>query len=1141
MADDFDDSLAQEAVYRTYGNPVTAPAYCSAHENELAGARNPVPPEDAPEAGVLVAGTTPTTTSRDASGSRAPDPEAMSLDTSPETSAETLDDLNDFMPRPPENDPRPPENDDLASESGADTAPKASEPVPPSGEENSAEQYTAASFNALKEDLDNHRLKLRGNLIEQCLDVIRAHPDTAIEISELIVTVVLRHQNADAHEDVGSTLTGVLTSLASDEEEKKRNGKCIAAYAHLLALLLQDETFFGRNIETLRDKIDEYVAFLKVPPSTSTDDLPPWIPFILLVLETLLSHDEKPVAVQWKAPKSLDETVAPPIIQLRTPLVDDEQRSHVLESLLDLLPRIGKEEMLATAILRVLIILTRRRPLAKQVGEKKNLQRLFLMAKQMSGSGSERLRQTRLTAHLITILRHIVEDEDVIKQVMRAEIKSDLPNLQRTQRGHLDVSTYLRAMAPIALRAPDLFVEVTNELLRFSRWNAPTGEGVRSQALVWKEQDEGNANVAQADAGNAQVEDVKPSTESGDKEMPDAHKPHHDSKRPVVENPDGVIHFLLCELVNYREVEDKEVPTVGKDVKSDAETTTAEAQDGSSVDGAAVDGKDKKPPKPTFKSEEHPIFVYRCFLLSCLAELLQSYTRTKVEFINFKRSAPTLSTNTPVKPRSSILNYLIYDLLCQSNLSGTSDSIASKKKAATSSQTQKVLVALVSKTNEKVFDRKQEKYAYDDEPDLLFVRKFVLDTILKAYEKAPLTDEPLEVRYSRMQCLAELMNHMIGERDKEQNSGSRNTDTVQSRSQAQLRRLMYEKGYLDKLTSSIAEINLNFPGVKRAIKYILRVLRVLTDTAKELSHSNILVTDSQADQSDEDFASTSSLSDLDEGREETPDLYRNSTLGMLEPRAEDDESESEEEDDDDEDMYGDEYDDDEMDYGDEDISDDEDNISDEDEELSEMGEIEGLHGDPGVVEVIMDDDDDEDDEDASDEDDDDDEVDSADMEDVEDRVEIVDEDGNPIEDDGESGWESETSAEEDEGPEVDDIDYEAEVQEEDEAHLHSMGPGDLLDNMARAIMGGDEDGYEPELMEALDEHYMDDGHDEGGKTSLTPLQSRIAKVTNIFFSFQIDDDDEEDIEDEEYIYDDDYPRKRASILYIHFCFHIMLT
>ncbi|KAK5997989.1 E3 ubiquitin-protein ligase TOM1-like [Cladobotryum mycophilum] len=1043
--DGFDEDLVHEAVFRANGNSGTSRQYCQSHKAGTAGSRNPIPSEDS-DTSALDDASTPTD-NREANATSTADADRMSLDVLPDIPGEGLGDLVD-----------------RTSQTGDEASGNGSQPqLQTSGEGNSAEKSPAAQFTALKQDLDNQRSKLRDNLIDQCLDVIRAHPDTAIEVSELINTVVLRHLGTEGQEDIGSTLTFALSSLALDEDDKKRNGKCIAAYAHLLALLLQDQVFFSRNIDTLRERIEEYIAFLKVPLSASTDDLPRGF------------H---------------------PVLVLRTPLVSDPQRATILESLLDLLPRIGKEELLATAVLRVLVILTRRRQVAKQVGEKKNLQRLFLMAKQMAGSGSERLKQTKITSHLLTILRHIIEDEEIIKQVMRAEIKADFPNLQRTQRGHPDVPTYLRAMSPIALRAPDLFVEVTNELFRFSRWNPSNSDGVRAMTLVWKEQENDNVSTSKPPADDASAQDIKPSTETGDKEMTDAPKPHHDSKRPVVENPDGVIHFLLCELVNYREVEDKELPASNKDLKSETESG-GEAQDASATDGPTADGRDKKPAKPVFKADEHPIFVYRCFLLSCLAELLQSYTRTKVEFINFKRSAPPLSTTTPVKPRSSILNYLIYDLLCQGNLNGTVDSIASKKKAATSSQTQKVLVALVSRTNERGIDRSKDKYAYDDDPDLLFVRKFVLDTILKAYEKAPLTDEPLETRYSRMQCLAELMNHMIGERDKEQSSGGRNPDNPQSRSQAQLRRLMYEKGYLDKLTSSIAELNLNYPGVKRAIKYILRALRVLTETAKDLSHLNILPSEPQGDHSDEEFASTSSLSDLDDDREETPDLYRNSALGMLEPRGEDDESESDD-DEDDEDMYGDEYDDDEMDYGEDDISDDEDNISDEDEVLSEMGEIEGLHGDPGVVEVIMDDDDDDDEDDDGSDDEDDDEAESADMEDVEDRVEIVDEDGNPIADDGESGWESESDGEDEEGPEVDDIDYEAEGQDEDEAQMHGMGANDILDNMARAIMG-DDDGYEPELMDGLDDHYMDDGHDEG------------------------EDDDDEDIEDEEYIYDDDYP------------------
>jgi E3 ubiquitin-protein ligase HUWE1 len=1059
----YEESLVHEAVFRANGNLSASREYCRAHKAGLAGDRNPIPAEDA-DVNASRSSEQSTSRQRAPSGAGVSEADRMSLDTFTEEAGESG-------------------RDDGESISASAVSRSASNhSTSGGGKAAPADESQRGQFPGTKEDLDKLRAKLRGNLIDQSLDVIRIHPDSAIEVSELIHTMVLQNQDQDAQEEVGSTLTFALSSLAMDGEEKKKNGKCIAAYAHLLALLLQDENFFEYNLDVLRDKVDEYVAFLKIPPSGSGEELPPWIPYILLVLEPLLSHDERPVAAQWKPPKTLEGEVASPVVQLGASLVDDQQRTDILDSLLDLLPRVGKEEVLATSILRILVILTRRRRLAKHVGEKKNLQRLFLMAKQLSGHGAERLKQIKLTAHIITVLRHVIEDEEVLRQIIRAEIKAEFPAVQRNNRGHADIAAFLRTMAPVALRSPELFVEVANEMLRFSRWTPPGNDANRPNAIALKSETGDGVDAPAIDNSSQPAEaatstDVKPSTEVADKDMADAPK-LSDSKRPVVENPDGVVHFLLCELVNYREVDDKEPTVTGKETQLDLNLGNTSSES-IAKEESTPESKDKKPTKPQFKAEEHPIFVYRCFLLNCLSELLQSYTRAKVEFINFKRSAPPLSTGTPIKPRTSILNYLIYDLLCQSTLTGSVDNIVAKKKAATSAQTQKVLVALVSKTSERPVDQKQGKFVYDEEPDLLFVRKFVLDTILRAYEKTPNSDESMETRYARLQCLAELMISMIGDKDREQRPPSRTSDKIQSRSQAQLRRLMYEKGYLDKLTSSIAELNLNYPGVKRAIKYVLRVLRILTDTAKELSHTNLVPSDPQADQSEDDFESTSSLSDLDDDREETPDLYRNSALGMLEPRGEDDESESDDEDHD-ADMYGDEYDE-EMDYGDEEMSDGEDDISDEDEELGEMGEIEGLHGDPGVVEVIMDDDDgeddDEDEEDDSDTDEDED-GDSADMDDMDDRVEIIDEDGNPIEDDPE--WESESEIGEADG-DVDDIDYEGAAQDDDEAHLHGMGPRDLLDNMARAIMG-DGDGYEPELMEGMDEHYLDDDHEDIGKS-----------------------------------------------------------
>ena len=97
--------------------------------------------------------------------------------------------------------------------------------------------------------------------------------------------------NDDVRVEIGATLANALSSLAPDDDDSAANGRSIASFAHLLGLLLQDKQFFKCHIETLKDKVDEYLGFLQVPPSVLSEELPPWIPYILLVLETLLQHD----------------------------------------------------------------------------------------------------------------------------------------------------------------------------------------------------------------------------------------------------------------------------------------------------------------------------------------------------------------------------------------------------------------------------------------------------------------------------------------------------------------------------------------------------------------------------------------------------------------------------------------------------------------------------------------------------------------------------------------------------------------------------------------------------------------------------------------------------------------------------------
>ncbi|KAK4176374.1 putative E3 ubiquitin-protein ligase TOM1-like protein [Triangularia setosa] len=1126
-----EEDLSREAVYRANGKLDDAREYCRAFDPANSGKgwafrRNPIPEEDAYKEPPPPPKPDQTQTNQPPV---APQPvvplgaEPMALDPIPGINSL----IHDAIGEVDSGDHSSDESNDTSNESSSQHSEQeaASAPGAPAQQAPTSSSAATEPLNppsVTKEDLDNERAQLSNELISRCLDVIRAHPDSVFEISDLIQNMILKTDNEEKRTEVGELLANALMSLSLDDEaDKKANGRTIAAYAHLLSLLLQNSSFFKSTLPSLKLYIAEYLGFLKVSSTNSSEELPPWMPYVLLVFETLLIDEEQLVDIKWKPPIKDDDAVEEPVWTTKDPTISTEDRSTLLSSVLEILPRIGKEEALAVSVLRILVILTRDHAMAKTVGEKRNLQRLFVMAKQLCVGGSAPLNRSRITDYIMTILRHIVEDEDIIRQLMQNEIRQYLTSSSRSGRNY-DIQTFLKHLSPVALRSPKLFVEATGQLVKLVKWSVPDTRESSSRSnyqIVLKPAPAAEEEAKPKDSSveptvqateDLSINDVKPSTESADKEMTDVPKTPLDIKRPVLENPDGVVHFLLCELLNYREVDDKEVLAAPmKESKAAGETSSAEedATPAPADEEVPEPKKDeKKSSKPTFKAEDHPIFIYRCFLLSCLAELLQSYTRTKVEFINFKRSAP-MQTNTPIKPRSSVLNYLLNDLLCPGSTSLAAETPAAKKKASTSAQAQSVLVALVARTGEKPYDRHRSNWEYDDEPDLLFVRRFVLDTVLRAYKDASTPGESFDVRYPRMIALAELMSHMIGEKDKDISSrSSSGQDQALSRSQAQLKRLMYEKGYLATLTASIADVDLTYPDVKRTIKHILRVLRSLTKTASALSELDIIPATSTGDQPEDDFASASSLSDIDDEREETPDLYRNSTLGMLEPGREDDYYSDDEEDGifstfatqidelllmgpDDDEMYDEEVYEDELDYGDEMSQDEEDNPSDEDEEeLGEMGEIEGLPGDPGVVEVIMGEDDDEDedmdeddDEDESDEDDED-EVGSEDMEDDEDQVEIMDEEGNPIGDDGDDGWESETDEEDEEGEE--ELDYEAEAQNLHDAHAHGMHELEELESMTRhlfelrgAAVDADElDGED--IHEFDDEHYMDDGPED---------------------------------------------------------------
>lgn len=1103
--DGFDEDLAKEAQYRTYDNVTQAREYCNAAKNDPRFERNPVPPY---ETELLK----PNGQSQTPSTSTTPQLTAESEEETEEPGSHSVLMQDAQLPRPEILD-------------GSVYIPHA---LQVSSWVHGTDTTGPSSTDYVRlEDLEDARSEIRKNVIDRALEVVDVHEDVTFELADLIGAAVAKAPDASSmRTEIGETLVNALISLQS-EEDLKPIGKKIASYAHLLALILQERDFYTATLPHLKEFFSQLLGFIKTSPDQRGEDSSPWIGHILLIIERLLANDAQPQQIHWNPPKDDDvKDSESPIMELTEPVVPMDEKRELFSAIVDVLPRIGKDESLALSVARVLVILTRHRQLATRLGEKRNLQRLFVMVKQLSGISND-----RLSGSFMLILRHIVEDDDTIRQIMRTEIKAafkEKSNRPRNGPAQMDTSAYVRALWHLADRSPELFVEVTNEKLKLTGY---TREPRASNFLELKDEEEttsGDSAVKsdeqtssakdQPSEASKDTETVKPSTEVEAKGEPEKTK-SSDMKPPVIENPDGVIHYLLCELLTYKDVDDKEPTTAPqeqpKDVPSgtDVEMTDSADRATPGTPGSATPTsvatpapEQKKSEKPTFKADQNPIFIYRCFILQCLTELLSCYNKTKVEFVTFSRQADPQAM-TPSKPRSTVLRYMLENIVPVGTLAHAED-MTFKKKCATSNWAISVIVALCQTTGErrsgKVRDAKEE-----DEPELLFVRKFVLEHALRAFKDANTSSEPLDLKYSRLLNLGDLFHRMLYGKPTT-GTGQFPVDMIVA-SQKQLARIMYEKNFITTLTTAIADIDLNFPNAKRAVKYILRPIKLLTQTAIELS-LNAEISGAPGQAEDDEISTASSVSDMDEFREETPDLFRNSTLAMFDPSREEETESEESDEEDDEDMYGDEYGD-EMEYEEEMDHDDGDVVSDEDEEIEGMGDIEGLPADVGDdVEIVIEGEDgegmSEDDDDSADMDEDDDE--DPDDEDIEIMDEVTGDDINgSLNGDEDDEWASDDD-------EADDYDHDG---DEDD-----HGPAGGLDNLVRILDGQGPPGLlehlQGDMMDMGHEDYLDDEMQEDEGT-IIPMMVLPASAEDEIrrLTWVEEEDDEEDYDEDDIAYE----------------------
>ena len=944
-----------------------------------------------------------------------------------------------------------------------------------------------------RQSIDAERESIREQLAERCNNILASHPNLIFDLNDLLSAGAAKLSDETARSWWEGATDLLVTSLLSQDIEgdiDPTQGKKVAATAHLLGLLCNHENFKMSMLKVLQESIDGIIEFLRLPGQKPADEEPyPWIAPILLILEKMLSMDAEPDEVNWTPPTDLDNYSEPKLTH--NTVVEEEAKVQIFNKIMEILPKVGKDRALALSVLRVLVILTRDRSIAHLQRERKNLQKLFLMVKQLNGRVN-----ARLQSPLMTILRHVIEDEATIKQIMGTEITAYFKN--KTGGRQPDLSGYLRDLNYLALRSPALFVETSNEKIKLGSWSS--GHQGVSSPLILKSPEPISASSAGPSTDQAlQSEGV--ATESIEKPGqldPEDVKPQ-EPKVPVVEHPDGVVHFLLSELLSYKDVEDKETPE--QTVSSDGSVSAPSASP--ATNGTAPSEQSKETPakpekaeKPRFKSDEHPIFMYRCLLLHCLTELLYSYNQTKIEFISFSRKADPQAA-TPSKARSGVLSYLL-NALVSSGYVDKDESIACRKRMATSEWAMRTIVGLCTKTGEKELGPAvASRYSTnprqvddnDTEPDLTYVRRFVLDHAIKAFKDALTASESMQSRYGRLLCLAELYNKLITKP-----AGPEGSVFSNNTSYKRLGRMMLEKNFISVLTSAVSDIDLSFPGAKKVVKFILRPLKELTVTATDLSMNHPDEFPQIIDQTTADTISSASseVSDLDDDREETPDLYRNSALGILDSGRQDISDSEDDDDEEDEEMEYDEYEE-EMDY-EEDVPPPNDGEVVSDEELEDAldgaGPMEGLPGDvPMDIEFVVNhhhhhhgdnasgsSNSDDDDEDTSDDDD---------AEDIE--IEMDDEDAD-IEHDGSEGHHEDGAEDdwEDEDGEEDDVDIDEDIDYPDEepqpvaadpaAHLT-----DLLRELNDADLGGTDMTRDVIVQDNDPEDQDDEDQDDGGE------------------------------------------------------------
>ncbi|KAJ6586954.1 hypothetical protein DFH09DRAFT_1359428 [Mycena vulgaris] len=757
---------------------------------------------------------------------------------------------------------------------------------------------TAKGTEQWQTELNEAREPLQAGISRQALLLVDEHLSLIFPLHVAFIRPSNAHQQQavrDLVEDIKD-----FSPFAYDVQEQPLANRC-----RLLALVLC-ETPSSLSAELRVTLMDSLLALLLSNPVSIDPEhpsIPRWLAAHLLVTEALFTLADEPRAITL--PKEEE-----PIVQHDIPIgpLLAEARTIVFDFCLRLLaiPDLPNDELLST--LRLFVLLTRDHEAASQFVKRDGLSMLFRRLKTSAVPGS--------SSYIATILRHIVEDAGTVQNIMKQAIKR---YFAQPRTNVVEAGTYVRNCSAMALRDSRTFINVTESLCQL------VSSFSSSQHLKLKDE---------------QSAEDKPPAEAVPEPVAEM-QVDASTNLPTNESFEPVVHFLVAELMRSTKpdpaavadavVTSDSVPSVAPS-SSEPPMVSADNQTNATTDAASKDR-----------------YQYSCFLMQCLTELLFSYDSCKLAFLSYsskKRSQPS-SKEIPSKLRTTTLHFLLSDLISFETINPQPNSDA-RDRITVCNWAMSLLVALC-------VDTSSTHELKEVSPELVSVRKFVLEAISRAIKDLS-ASESVEGRYGRLLALADLCHRLLTVRF---NTTSRKH---QDDTPTHIAKVMLEKNFVATLTTALSEVDLNYPNVRGLVASILRPLEYLTKIAIKMSRTSNRSKDTPEGEKAESVASMGSEEDEEEmqdtGREETPDLYRNSALGMYGGEMEDVHFGAEDEMDEDEEDEGEDV---EMDFGEETGSDDTSNTGDE-------GENDGLEDptrQPGEV-WDAEEDDEEDDEDEED-------------------------------------------------------------------------------------------------------------------------------------------------------------------------------